>query len=215
MSRAAWGRRVSARDELGHVNDPENLGPRGAGRGVPHTVRGRHGSCSCASQTSSGSSARTRSWPSVCGSSSSPNKPPRRRRRRPDARPSRRRPPASRACGPAPGRVGARAAARARRRPARTARRAPRPTRESCSRPRCARRRAPGAGLDRPAGEEVVAAAVVEVQVRVDDDVDAGEVEGLLAQWRRWGSRSATAGCSSVMPVSTSTRASGWSMTCT
>jgi hypothetical protein len=28
----------------------------------------------------------------------------------------------------------------------------------------------------------VVAAAVVEVQVRVDDDVDAGEVEGLLAQ---------------------------------
>jgi len=35
----------------------------------------------------------------------------------------------------------------------------------------------------RPSGEEVVAAAVVEVQVRVDDDVDAGEVEGLLAQW--------------------------------
>src|SRR5207237_7165893 len=27
------------------------------------------------------------------------------------------------------------------------------------------------------------AAAVVEVQVRVDDDVDAGEVEGLVAQW--------------------------------
>src|SRR5574341_1241304 len=36
-------------------------------------MRGRHGSCSCASHTSSGSSARTRSWPSVCGSSSSPN----------------------------------------------------------------------------------------------------------------------------------------------
>jgi hypothetical protein len=37
--------------------------------------------------------------------------------------------------------------------------------------------------VDRPSGEEVVAAAVVEVQVRVDDDVDAGEVEGLLAEW--------------------------------
>src|SRR5262249_57489205 len=41
--------------------------------GAPYIVRGRQGSCSCASQTSSGSSARTRSWPSVCGSSSSPN----------------------------------------------------------------------------------------------------------------------------------------------
>jgi len=42
------------------------------------------------------------------------------------------------------------------------------------------------AALDvvRPAGEEMVAAAVVEVQVRVDDDVDAGQVEvGLRAQW--------------------------------
>jgi hypothetical protein len=37
--------------------------------------------------------------------------------------------------------------------------------------------------VNRPSGEEVVAAAVVEVQVRVDDDVDAREVEGLLAQW--------------------------------
>ena len=58
------------------------------------------------------------------------------------------------ACGPAPGRAGARAAARARRRPARAARQAPRPTREWCSRP--------------------------EVQVRVDDDVDAAGVEVLL-----------------------------------
>ena len=73
----------------------------------------------------------------------------------------------------------------------------------------------PTLDVDRPAGEEVVAAAVVEVQVCVDDDVDAGEVEVLLAQWTRRGSRSAAAGCSSVMPVSTSTRASGWSMTCT
>src|SRR5829696_5617089 len=37
--------------------------------------------------------------------------------------------------------------------------------------------------VDRLAGEEVVAATVVEVQVRVDDDVDAGEIEVLLAQW--------------------------------
>src|SRR5438105_12696632 len=36
-------------------------------------MRGRQGSCSCASHTSSGSSAHTRSWPSVRGSSSSPN----------------------------------------------------------------------------------------------------------------------------------------------
>ena len=36
--------------------------------------------------------------------------------------------------------------------------------------------------VDRPAGEEVVAAAVVEVQVGVDDDVDAGEIEVLLVQ---------------------------------
>jgi hypothetical protein len=40
----------------------------------------------------------------------------------------------------------------------------------------------PALHIDRPAGEEVVAAAVVEVQVGVDDDVDAGEVEVLLAQ---------------------------------
>jgi hypothetical protein len=33
----------------------------------------------------------------------------------------------------------------------------------------------------------VVAAAVVEVQVCVDDDVNAGEVEGLLAQWTEAG----------------------------
>src|SRR6185436_5715265 len=42
----------------------------------------------------------------------------------------------------------------------------------------------PALDVDRPAGEEVVAAAVVEVQVRVDDDVDAGQVETCLpAQW--------------------------------
>ena len=45
----------------------------------------------------------------------------------------------------------------------------------------------PTLDVDRPAGEEVVAAAVVEVQVCVDDDVDAGEVEVLLAQWTEAG----------------------------
>src|ERR687897_2969834 len=41
----------------------------------------------------------------------------------------------------------------------------------------------PTLDIDRPAGEEVVAAAVVAVQMCVDDDVDAGEIEVLLAQW--------------------------------
>ncbi len=41
----------------------------------------------------------------------------------------------------------------------------------------------PALDVDRPAGEEVVAAAVVGVQVGVDDEVDGGEVEVLLAQW--------------------------------
>src|SRR5213595_3214362 len=40
----------------------------------------------------------------------------------------------------------------------------------------------PTLDVDRPAGEDVIAAAVVEVQVRVDDDVDVGEIEVLLAQ---------------------------------
>src|SRR5215208_275844 len=39
----------------------------------------------------------------------------------------------------------------------------------------------PTLDVDRPAGKEVVAAAVVEVQVCVDYDVDAGEIEVLLA----------------------------------
>src|SRR5215212_8519859 len=56
----------------GRVSDVGGDAPEDADV-MPQTVRGRHGSCSCASQTSSGSSARTRSWPSVCGSSSSPN----------------------------------------------------------------------------------------------------------------------------------------------
>ena len=45
----------------------------------------------------------------------------------------------------------------------------------------------PTLDVDRPAGEEVVAAAVVAVQVCVDDDVDAGEIEVLLASWPQTG----------------------------
>src|SRR5262245_17737127 len=45
----------------------------------------------------------------------------------------------------------------------------------------------PTLDVDRPAGEEVVAAAVVEVLVGVDDDVDASEVEILLAEWTEAG----------------------------
>ena len=41
--------------------------------------------------------------------------------------------------------------------------------------------------VDRLAGEEVVAAAVIEMQVGVDDDVDAGEVEVLRVQWKEAG----------------------------
>src|SRR6478672_6315370 len=54
----------------------------------------------------------------------------------------------------------------------------------------------PALDVERPAGEEVVAAAVVEVQVGVDDDIDAGEIDVCVLSGRRRGSRSATAGCS-------------------
>jgi hypothetical protein len=99
--------------------------PAGGSSGSSLTVRGRRGSCSCASQTSSGSSARTRRWPSVCGSSSSPNQtvtsPPMTTGRSPIS--------TTTTCvprvWPGAGTSGARAAARARRRPARTARRCP------------------------------------------------------------------------------------------
>jgi hypothetical protein len=40
----------------------------------------------------------------------------------------------------------------------------------------------PTLDVDRPAGEEVVATTVVEVQMCVDDDIDASEVEVLFAQ---------------------------------
>lgn len=45
----------------------------------------------------------------------------------------------------------------------------------------------PTLDVDRLAGEEVVATTVVEVQVCVDDEVNAGEVETLLAQWTEAG----------------------------
>jgi hypothetical protein len=151
-------------------------------------VRCRHGSCSCASQTSSGSSARTRSWPSVCGSSSSPNQtatsPPT----------TIGRPPVSTTTTCVPG-VWARC------------RDEPEPGQQlevavyghvphaGCLDPLAngvviltARiLKLPTLDVDRLAGEEVVAAAVVEVQMCVDDDVDAGEVEVLLAQWTEAG----------------------------
>jgi hypothetical protein len=73
----------------------------------------------------------------------------------------------------------------------------------------------PALDVDRLAGEEVVAAAMVEVEVGVDDDLDARRVEAPSLNGMRRGSMSATAGCSSVRPVSTSTRPSGWSMTWT
>ena len=70
---------------------------------------GRHGSCECASQTSSGSSPRTSFWPSVCGSSSSSNVTAR------SPATTTGRPPVLDddhlqfpGCGPAPGRVGPR-----------------------------------------------------------------------------------------------------------
>jgi len=45
----------------------------------------------------------------------------------------------------------------------------------------------PTLDVDRPASEEVIATTVVEVQVCVDDDVNASEVETLLAQWTEAG----------------------------
>src|SRR5215218_10706087 len=149
--------------------------------GAPYVVRGRQGSCSCASQTSSGSSARTRSWPSVRGSSSSP-------KRTATSPPTTTGPPpvstthlqAARVAR-APGRGGARATARARvdRLVAHAGRLDPLADRVVVLRTRVLELLP--LNVHRPSGDEVVAAAVVEVQVRVDDDVDAGEVEGLLA----------------------------------
>ena len=67
----------------------------------------------------------------------------------------------------------------------------------------------PTLDVDRFAREEVVAAAVVEVQVGVDDDVDACEVEALLAQWTKARIEVGNRRVQLRQPVSTSTRASG------
>src|SRR5207253_10660814 len=152
--------------------------------GAPYMVRGRHGSCSCASQTSSGSSARTRSWPSVRGSSSSPKRtatsPPTTTGRPPVSTTTTCRPRVWPGAGTrrSPGKQLALAVDRL---VAHAGRLDPLADRVVVLRARVLELLP--LNVNRPSGEEVVAAAVVEVQVRVDDDVDAGEVEGLLAQW--------------------------------
>ena len=154
-----------------------------APRKLPHAERGRQGSCSCASQTRSGSSARTRSWPSVLGSSSSPERTatspadddraparldddhlqaPRVARRRDEAEPGQQLELAVDRFVAQAGRID------------------PLADRVVVLRARVLELLP--LNVNRPSGEEVVAAAVVEVQVRVDDDVDACEVEGLRAQ---------------------------------
>src|SRR5213078_522267 len=159
--------------------------------GAPYMVRGRQGSCSCASQTSSGSSAHTRSWPSVRGSSSSPKRtatsPPTTTGRPPvstttTCRPrvwpgaGTRRSPGSSSSSP-----GQQLEFAVDRLVAHAGRLDPLADRVVVLRARILELLP--LNVNRPFGEEVVAAAVVEVQVRVDDDVDAGEVEGLFAQW--------------------------------
>ena len=56
---------------------------------------------------------------------------------------------------------------------------------------------------------------MVEVQVCVDDDVDAGEVEVLRTQWTEAGIEVGHRRVQLRHAGITSTRASGWSMTCT
>lgn len=70
-----------------------------------YIARGRHGSYSCASQTSSGSSAITAADLRCAARQARRTKPPRRRQRRLGARQSRPRRPACRLCGPGPGRA--------------------------------------------------------------------------------------------------------------
>ena len=146
-------------------------------------MRGRQGSCSCASQTSSGSSARTRSWPSVLRLvelaeadghvAADDDRTPARldddhlhaarvARRRDEAEPGQQLELAVDRLVAHAGRVD------------------PLADRVVVLRARVLELLP--LNVNRPSGEEVVAAAVVEVQVRVDDDVDAGEVEGLVAQ---------------------------------
>ena len=62
--------------------------------------------------------------------------------------------------------------------------------------------------VDRHAGEEAVAAAVVEMQVGVDD---AGDVAGVFSGCGV-GLKSSISGLESIIPVSTSTSPAGWSI---
>src|SRR3954462_1156016 len=146
-------------------------------------MRGRQGSCSCASQTSSGASARTRSWPSVRGSSGPPKPtppPPPNENRRPPAPTNANRPSASlhdddlHAAGvarrreePEPGKQLQLAVDR----DISHARRIdPLANGVVVLIPRVVELTA--LDVDRLASKETVAAAVIEVQVGVDDDVD-------------------------------------------
>src|SRR6266542_3859902 len=69
--------------------------------------------------------------------------------------------------------------------------------------------------VNRPSGERVVAAAVVKVRCVLTTTSTPARSNACSLSGTRRGSMSATSGRSSVMPVSTSTRASGWSMTWT
>ena len=73
----------------------------------------------------------------------------------------------------------------------------------------------PTLDVDRPAGEEMVAPQWSKCRCVLTMMSMPAMSKSCLLSGRRRGSRSATAGCNSVMPVSTTTRASGWSMTCT
>ena len=73
----------------------------------------------------------------------------------------------------------------------------------------------PTLDVDRPAGEEWLPPQWSKCRCVLTTMSMPARSRSCLLKGRRRGSRSATAGCSSVMPVSTSTRASGWSMTYT
>ena len=94
----------------------------------------------------------------------------RHRRRRSDGPRSRRRRSACRGCGPAPGPSRSPGSSSSSPSTGTYCTPVPRPTRGWCSRPCTRVVELLPLDLDRPAGEEVVAAAVVEVQVGVDDE---------------------------------------------
>ncbi len=118
---------------------------------MPQTVRGRHGSCWCASQTSSGSPASLNDYlRAACVA-----------RRRDESEPRKQLEFAVNRHVPHAGHID------------------PLPNGVVVLAARVVE--LPTLDVDRLAGEEVVAAAAVEVKVGVDVDVDAGEIEVLLA----------------------------------